>query len=72
MTETLNVLHKQVTVTYVDGDKKLHPVKSEYGQAVTKINGIKVSGKNFIQWCADSDCTKPYDFSQPIYEDTTI
>ncbi len=44
----------------------------EYGKAATQPSDPKVAGKTFLGWYGDAACTKPYDFSQGVYRDTTL
>lgn len=52
---------------------ELTSVKVVYGNTLTQPTDPTVADdKLFIGWYADSTFTTPFDFTQPIYEDTTL
>ncbi len=44
----------------------------EYGKTVSQPTDPKVAGKTFLGWYSDAAFTRPYDFSQAVYHDTTL
>lgn len=68
-------LSKTVTVTYDFGesgeaDKTVQLSNGEYAEEV--VPQKTVTGKEFVGWYTDANCTKPWYFTQPVTQDLTL
>lgn len=59
-------------VTYMNQGQKYKELDIVDGDLVTKESDIEMNGYKFTGWYKDKNCTKKFNFNEPITEDKTI